>query len=451
MRAPTIIHLPATLSPTSFPTPSITSKPTSIFLSRSDSLSPTTAAPQPRRKNYLIYFITGNPGLIGYYDLFLSYLHLSLADRLPPSTQVNFDVFGRSLSGFESETRGGFLRRRCAPGGGYPAEAAGGRGAGLRPGARPPFGLEEQIKGAEWALWDHVQGMREQAQEQEDFDPRFEHDDEPNIILVGHSVGAYIAMEIMRRWRENLTVNGSKEGEEDEEPKGKIAGAICLFPTVTHIAKSDSGKKFSALLSMPYIALILHMLVTILTFWIPSFVLFHLVQFFACMPEDAARTTTSFIKSRHGIRQALHMAKEELRTITDDRWDAELWGAATPSPLQQPRPKLYFLWGRKDHWVADSTREELIQARGRANSNSINPSYTTTTSGSTTPTMTMPRMTRSSSARAASEPPAEDAWKPVMEIDDTGVPHGFCIEPRHSAAVAEKVVEYVCEMVRADS
>ncbi|KAK8169965.1 hypothetical protein IWX90DRAFT_194805 [Phyllosticta citrichinensis] len=442
MRAPTIIHLPATLPPSSPPTPPITSKPTSILLSRSDSLSPTTTGPQPRRKNYLIYFITGNPGLIGYYDLFLSYLHLSLADRLPPSTQVNFDVFGRSLSGFESEARGGFLRRRSAPGGGYPAEAAGGRGAGLRPGARPPFGLEEQIKGAEWALWDHVQGLREQAQEQGDFDPRFEDDDEPNIILVGHSVGAYIAMEILRRWREKLAVAGSKD--DDEEPKGKIVGAVSLFPTVAHIAKSDSGKKFATLFQIPYIPLILHLLATLLTFWLPSALFFQLVQLF--MPEDAARTTTSFVKSRNGIRQALHMAREELRIITDDKWDAELWGAASPSPLLQPRPKMYFLFGRQDHWVADSTRDDLIASRGRASPNS-NSNYTD--SGSTTPTMTAPRMTRSSSSRASSEP-ADDDWKPVMEIIDE-IPHGFCVEPRHSAAVAEKVVEYVCEMVRAQS
>ncbi|KAK8247617.1 hypothetical protein HDK77DRAFT_425932 [Phyllosticta capitalensis] len=451
MRAPTIIHLPATLPPSSPPTPPITSKPTSIYLSRSDSLSPTTNGPQARRKNYLIYFITGNPGLIGYYDLFLSYLNLSLADRLPPSTQVNFDVFGRSLSGFESEARGGFLRRRCAASG-YPAEAAGGRGAGLRPGARPPFGLEEQIKGAEWALWDHVQGMREQQQEQGDFDPLAD-DDEPNIILVGHSVGAYVAMEILRRWREKVNDAGTKEVNEDQP--GRIVGAVCLFPTVTHIAKSDSGKKFSALLSIPWIALILHMLATLLTFWIPSALLFHLVQLVARMPEDAARTTTAFIKSRHGIRQALHMARDELRTITHDKWDAELWGAALPSDLQQkqraPRPQLYFLFGRKDHWVADETRDELIRLRGRSNTmaNITNGSMKPTRTRGTTPPL---RMTRSSSrlSRASSEG-ADDDWKPVMEIDDTGIPHGFCIEPRHSAAVAEKVVEYVCEMVRADS
>jgi hypothetical protein len=77
--------------------------------------------------------------------------------------------------------------------------------------------------------------------------------------------------------------------------------------------------------------------------------------------------------------------------ITADKWDSEIWGALHRSPTGIPRPKMFFYFGERDHWVADHTRDELIKLRGR-----------------TSTTM------------------SED-WKPWMEIDKMDTPHGFCI------------------------
>ena len=85
------------------------------------------------------------------------------------------------------------------------------------------------------------------------------------------------------------------------------------------------------------------------------------------------------------------MAVDELTTITHDAWDHEVWGTATPSPTGVPRTQLFFLFAKKDHWVADETRDELIKARGRG---------------------------------VGEE---EDRWKPIMEVDETEIPHGFCV------------------------
>jgi pimeloyl-ACP methyl ester carboxylesterase len=63
----------------------------------------------------------------------------------------------------------------------------------------------------------------------------------PRVIIVGHSVGAYILLEILRRHRERLLGNP----KDDAADGMRIEGGICLFPTVTHIAKSKSGRKFS--------------------------------------------------------------------------------------------------------------------------------------------------------------------------------------------------------------
>lgn len=111
------------------------------------------------------------------------------------------------------------------------------------------------------------------------------------------------------------------------------------------------------------------------------------------------------------------MAGDEMRQITTDTWDAEIWGATHPSSHQHPRPILRFLFAKEDHWVANETRDELIKARGR-------------------------------NGGRGEEDGAEE-WKPVMDVDEKeGWPHGFCI--RHSVPVAERVYGYIRDIVERD-
>ncbi len=97
-----------------------------------------------------------------------------------------------------------------------------------------------------------------------------------------------------------------------------------------------------------------------------------------------------------------------MQTITDDKWDEDIWGAESDDVNHQSSPaKLIFYFGQnvrfytlmvfmmtnnltQDHWVADHTRDALIAARGR------------------------------------SEGAASNS-KPVMIIDQDKIPHGFCI------------------------
>jgi hypothetical protein len=85
------------------------------------------------------------------------------------------------------------------------------------------------------------------------------------------------------------------------------------------------------------------------------------------------------------------MARDEMHTITHDKWDEEVWGAAHSGAAGEPRPKLFFMFGKHDHWVANETRDQLIKARGR---------------------------------NGAAK---EENWKPVMEVDEEGWPHDFCL------------------------
>lgn len=103
-----------------------------------------------------------------------------------------------------------------------------------------------------------------------------------------------------------------------------------------------------------------------------------------------------------------HMARDEMETITEDRWNEEIWGTETGhTDHKNAPPKLVFYFGQnvrfismyksillthfpQDHWVADHTRDALIESRG-------------------------------------SVEVATPSTKPVMIIDQDNIPHGFCL------------------------
>ena len=147
--------------------------------------------------SYHILFITGNPGCIGYYHTFLSLL----ADHLSGSA-VN--IYGHSLANFVEEPSNSPKQVKI-------------------------LGLQEQIDFVEGLLLDYVDTLSlstntGRAAKQS------------RVILVGHSVGAYIGLELLRQWRNQ---------ERRRSSKGNLyfCGYIGLWPTVTWIRKSSSGLK----------------------------------------------------------------------------------------------------------------------------------------------------------------------------------------------------------------
>lgn len=59
------------------------------------------------------------------------------------------------------------------------------------------------------------------------------------------------------------------------------------------------------------------------------------------------------------------MAADEMRTITSDKWSDDIWGT---SRAGKPPSRLVFYFGRNDHWVAERTRDEIIESRGGSSS-----------------------------------------------------------------------------------
>ena len=172
---------------------------------------PANSEPARTKRHTLIFFITGNPGLIEYYRSFFTSLRSHLDTITANNEHHIFDIYGRSLPGFEIETLPFTdLRKRRAE-----------RGLAHD----PPYSLREVIDSVEADLRNVMEKLR-----------RAGGDEEVDVILMGHSVGAYIALEILQRHRRRLG-DGFREA--------RVAGCICLFPTVVDIGKSERGKVLS--------------------------------------------------------------------------------------------------------------------------------------------------------------------------------------------------------------
>jgi hypothetical protein len=87
------------------------------------------------------------------------------------------------------------------------------------------------------------------------------------------------------------------------------------------------------------------------------------------------------------------MARDELLEITTDKWHDNVWDQHTATQYTIDRPQLYFFWGDNDHWVPNSARDKIIYDH----------------------------------ARLTGKPVPDDCGRPYMEVDDSNIPHDFCI------------------------
>ena len=172
-----------------------------------------------------IFFITGNPGLIAYYHTFLSLLSSKLASSSPSDASRGYEygkiqVYGHSLAGFElpeseseSESETGTQQQQHSQEGCYD--------------------LEEQICFVQRRLDEFIVNNS---------NGNSNGNGKHKVILIGHSVGSYIAMEVLRRHRERQK---SKTNQATGLAEFDIIGGVMLFPTVVDIAKSPAGEKLT--------------------------------------------------------------------------------------------------------------------------------------------------------------------------------------------------------------
>jgi pimeloyl-ACP methyl ester carboxylesterase len=309
----------------------------------SDRICLSGSAPSPAIKTrYLIYFLTGNPGLIEYYRTFFTHLS-DLLSTEQKRQGVAIDIHGTSLPGFETNDSKAWRTVH----------------QGLD--HAPPYLLGEVVDAMERDLWRIAEEKKREGEELK-------------IIIMGHSVGTFISLELIQRHRHRFSI-GTKEVP--------IAGGILLFPTVMDLAKSPRGVALDGFTALPFFITFITYLNTLLLLLLPTVILTHITN---RATPTAGSITAAFLRSPSGVRQALYMGADELRQITADKWDEEIWGAVEPSKSGIARPKLFFYFGESDHWVAERTRADLMKMRG-----------------------------------------GEEKWRPRMEVDTEKVPHDFCI------------------------
>jgi pimeloyl-ACP methyl ester carboxylesterase len=147
---------------------------------------------------YVVYMLPGNPCIMTYYHPFLSKLFSCLNDALA-------------------------LRRLSAQVGGYTLPGFGMESCSLDD-VSLPASLQDQIGYAEKlirrALKKHVEA-----------DDHGEHKQRPKVILVAHSAGTYMALEILRRYTEGHNALSDVT----------IVGTVLICPAITDAAESRNG------------------------------------------------------------------------------------------------------------------------------------------------------------------------------------------------------------------
>ncbi|KAI4862854.1 hypothetical protein F4820DRAFT_450589 [Hypoxylon rubiginosum] len=305
----------------------------------------------------LIFFITGNPGLVDYYEPFLSGLRKFL-DGAESLQHTRFQIYGQDLAGFRDDDHEPFTSQR------------------------KPHDLKYQIQHSLTAL----ERLRIES------GPRsgFPYDE---VLLVGHSVGSYIALELFHRLLRNP----------DLASHLNLTSGILLFPTIHHISSSPNGWKMNLLRRTPVLGNNAYRFARAFLHLCPQAALRWIVHSVVGIPPPNADVTVRWLKSRDGVWQALHMGMDEMKVIGEDRWDDELWEIAHDAEAHHKViPKFFFFFGKEDQWVANHHRDEFIQRRQK------------------------------------------QVERTKVIIDEGNIPHAFCIHD--SETVAEKVSIWISEM-----
>jgi pimeloyl-ACP methyl ester carboxylesterase len=374
-------------------------------------ISSSSTSPNPTSDNHHhIIFLPGNPGCVAYYEAYLAHLHSLLNEDKSASSNSDkprYTIYARSYPGFtvNPSTTTSALSLR------FPAHVSG------------SWSLQRTIDFAEAVIQRYVSQLATKSSSPAR--------GKAKIILVAHSLGTFITLELLRR--RNARLASLSKGSWSSDAQFDITTAVLLFPTVMDLALSTNGEKFSWVVKQRYTATVVAAAAWVFVRVLTCFGLFGdaalvgVVKAVTGMTEDAAGVTARWLATSRGVYQAIKLAGDEMREITHDRWDEDVWGAMEGggSEGKGRKTKMLFYYGETDHWVADRTRDELIAARGGSGK----------------------LKDADGDFVVVDAADVEDGDpRPRMVIGEVGIPHGFCI--RHSEAVAKITAEYLKEVVR---
>ncbi|KAH7930549.1 hypothetical protein BV22DRAFT_1000347 [Leucogyrophana mollusca] len=149
-----------------------------------------------------------------------------------------------------------------------------------------------------------------------------------NVILAGHSVGAWIALQVLKARPES------------------VSGIFLLFPTIADIAMTPNGRKLSwAFVSpIPRITAALSRVLVVLPFSV-------LRRLFPSYPLEQAYVLQSLLRSAKVIYATMTMAHDEMKTIRD----------LDVATLNAHQHRIYLYFAENDDWVGEQ-REVILKA-----------------------------------------------------------------------------------------
>src|SRR3569833_245743 len=312
----------------------------------------------PSARHYLIYLIPGNPGLIDYYGPFLTTLR-GLLDASQAEKNVLFHLAGKNLIGFDDADHEPFAADK------------------------PPYDLDAQIQDSLATI--SAMRIGSGPRKGDPFD---------DIVVIGHSVGSYIAVEIFHHHMRHPNL----------APHLNFKSGVLLFATLTHLAHSPRGRRLQMILSAPLIGEIPHRIAKGLLFLCPHVVQNWIIRNILGFPPHAAATTMRFLASRDGIWQALHLSRDELLRISEDVWPEELWEMVNEDDVGGSAPRFFIFFGQNDGWVANDFRDKFIARRRQGSL------------------------------------PGSASSKPRIVLDEGNLPHDFCISEWYKSRLATSLV-----------
>ncbi|KAG7466031.1 hypothetical protein MATL_G00160510 [Megalops atlanticus] len=239
-------------------------------------LHPISRHHSPPRVLFLV--IPGNPGVVGFYKTFMQAIHEAFDGRFP--------VWAVSHAG------------HCAP----PDRM--GMTADAFMDVEDVFGLNGQVEHKLAFLREHV--------------PR-----DTRLVLIGHSIGCYIILELMKR-----------------QPELQVVKSVLLFPTIERMAESPQGKVMTPVLCrLRYAAYLPILLLSLLPRCLKAALVRLALRGLRSLDPSIIPATVSLINVDCAAN-AMYMGSQEMVQVLD----------RDNSTIHQNLDKLIFYYGACDHW-----------------------------------------------------------------------------------------------------
>lgn len=227
----------------------------------------------------LFLIIPGNPGVVGFYKTFMQTLHVMFGYQHP--------VWAVSHAG------------HCVP----PASM-------------------DMVEDASSAEENDVFGLNGQIEHKLAFlrklVPR-----ETSLVLVGHSIGCYVILEMMKR-----------------NPELKVLKAVLLFPTIERMAQTPQGKVMTPVLChMRYVAYLPLFLLSLLPDTIKASLIKLVLGGISSLDSSVIQPTVGLL-SGDSAANAMYMGGQEMRKVLE----------RDNITIKKNLDKLIFYYGATDHW-----------------------------------------------------------------------------------------------------